>query len=191
MPPDERQTEGEIAQILQGLTEASRDSRMWERFFTRLWPYVVAVTHRLSQCGADAEDVAQEVFMQFAQFWHSGKGEQPRSEGQLKALLSAMARHQVSNDVRRFCSERRDARRDRPLPDDGGWADGRPSAGDLVELQDLLDHINAELNPEDRRLLQLLIAGYTEVEAAKELGVTERTIRRRLAALRATVRKHL
>jgi RNA polymerase sigma factor (sigma-70 family) len=194
-PDDRRQKREDVGDILRRLTVGPRDPEAWEDFFVRLWPYVLATAHRLLESSPqrmiDAEDVAQETFIRFARFWHAGQGERPQTEGQLRALLSTMTRHQAGTARRLLLRERRDARRDRPLPEDGSVADVRPLAQALVEFDDLLRRILAELAPEGRRLVPLLLAGHTEMEIAKLLGVSDRTVRRQLGVLRETIRKQL
>ena len=195
MSDDDRQAEEEILRVLRRLEAAPRDPEAWERFFLRLWPYVLATTHR-SLAGSpqgvvDAEDVAQETFIQFARYWHTHKERRPRTEVELRALLGVMARRQCSASRRLLLRERRDARRDRPLPPDGNVMEVRPVAQALVEYRDLLEAIRGDLQPNEVQVLDLLIDGHTEIEIAKGLGVTDRTIRRWLTAVREVIRKRL
>jgi len=189
-PPDD-----DLREILRGLEAAPRDAKAWERFFMRLWPFVrAAAYHALAgspQRVIDAEDVAQEVFIHFARLWHSGRDPRPATGDHVRHLLALMARRQGNTARRLLLRERRDARRDQPLPEDGDLADTRPLVQALVEYDDLLARILADLGPEDQLLVRRLIAGHTEKDIAGELGVTDRTIRRRLIGVREAIRKHL
>lgn len=63
--------------------------------------------------------------------------------------------------------------------------------GDSSELRDLLVSALHALEPDDRRLLLLVIEGFTPAEVAEMLGIAAGTARMRLSRARARVRENL
>lgn len=59
---------------------------------------------------------------------------------------------------------------------------GKSCAEDIEAAFTLLHHVISRRSPEGREATQLVRAGYTQVEAAQELGISKQAINQRLAA---------
>lgn len=62
-----------------------------------------------------------------------------------------------------------------------------PDPADLAEFHDLLEFVLAELDDEERAMLELKLRGHTHDEIAERLGCSERTVRRLLKKIRANL----
>lgn len=74
----------------------------------------------------------------------------------------------------------------RPDPVDAG-----PLPGEALALAEQFDHVLAELNDEERRIVDLKLIEKSNAEVATELGCSERTVRRLLAQLRTRLESAL
>jgi RNA polymerase sigma factor (sigma-70 family) len=138
----------------------------------------------------EAEDVVQSVFRTFF-----GRVQQHRfvfeEENDLWKLLVGITMNKLRNKVDWHTAAKRDVGAERSL--DGGRsslpsafdADGEsPSPEAVVAFIDLLEHFMCELRDADRKVLELRLQDLTQDEIAKEVGCTERTVRRVLERIR-------
>lgn len=182
----------ELDEAIGRLRLSPRDPGAWERLFSATWPYVLALAHRHlagASRAADAEDLAQEVFLKLSRAWHARQIEVHEGNG-LNALLAVMTRRLAADAVRREHRSRRDVSKtvhgdDVPEPTGGGdglWG---------VQWGDLLDVVSRRLTDEERRALELRIQGYQAAEIATLLDVAVRTVERKLNRVRELLRPHL
>src|ERR1700693_3708796 len=136
---------------------------------------VYGLARRVLNSSAEAEDVAQEVFLRL---WHEPDRFDP-SRGPLRSFLLAQAHGRAVDAVRSL-----NARRRREVKEAQHTA---ASSYDLDhEVWDLAleDHVSKaldELPGEERRALELAyFKGYTYVEVARSLGQPEGTIKSRI-----------
>ena len=170
--------------LLDRLRAVPNDPVAWEQLFHHAWPFVVALSHRSLPAARrllDAEDIAQEVFLKFARYWREAR---PSLTGQdaLFALLAVITRRMGADAGRWLVRARRDSRRDRsaPLRDLIDRTDDQAE----IDLRDLLDRVCGALDDDERRVLNLRLQGYELAEIAEQIGVSPRTIERRMQRLR-------
>jgi RNA polymerase sigma-70 factor (ECF subfamily) len=111
--------------LLAGLSDP-RNHEIWREFDERYRPVVIAFARRLSLSPADAEEVAQETLVRFAEEYRAGKYR--RDRGRLRSWVFAIARTRAA-DFKRERERRREAR-------------GESALGELVsdaELEKLFD----------------------------------------------------
>lgn len=103
-------------------------------------------------------------------------------EDQLVALAVTVLRHKVQ----------RTARRPPPAPSDPAALPAEPSAEaeppDAAVGRELVANVLADLDGDDRRLVELRMQDYTTPEIAAELGVSPAVLRARLSRLRKRLR---
>ena len=149
---------------------------------------------RLSQALArriDPEDIVQSVFRTF--FLRLREGHFTLAEeDDLGKLLVSITIRKVLRQVAFHRAAKRDPGQEagaggdspQPLPD---LCSLEPSPEAAVAFVDQLEHLLARLCPRDRRLLQLRLQGYRNEEIARELGTSDRHVRRVLKRIRALV----
>jgi len=169
-----------------GNQDAAR--QIFERYVAQL---LALASRRISQRLAsrvDAEDIVQSVFRTF---FHRAR------EGQFHLddpddLCKLLARITVHKTLRQIAFHKR-AKRDPGM--ETGQSDGEddqmmtllasePTPEDTVALFDQMDHFLGQLGPEDRRILQMRMEGYSNVEIAEKLNITDRKIRRLMERIR-------
>ena len=130
----------------------------------------------------DWTDICQSVMASF--FVRAAAGqydlEQP---DQLLRLLVVMARHKLTQQVRRNSADRRDYRR--LETHDPAYLEERsaavPSPSRLVAGRELLEEVRRRLTEEERRLADLRGQGCVWAEIAARLGGTAEACRKQLA----------
>ena len=176
---------GQFEDFLGRLSESPADQNAWAGLFRSTWPFVLAICHRALPAERrllGAEDVAQEVYLKLSLYWHD-KRPPVRDRETLLALLAVMARRLARDAVRWQNRARRDVAKTRP-----GWAQdipaGRDHATDSVDLRDLLDKVLLGLDPLERQVLSFRLQEYHVPEIAEKLGVSTRTVERKLERIR-------
>jgi len=170
--------------FLDGLARlARRDPAARNALYRRFEPFCERVAARLAAQRwvrlAELDDVRHEGFLVFCEL----VADWPE-RGSFAGYVFAHFAPRLARAVRRFEGMRpRQRGPRRPSSPDGGGSE-RPEA---VEGALAACELLAGLDPADRALVELLVAGYRPSEAAARLGVTPRTVRRWLRNLRATV----
>ncbi|TCB96811.1 sigma-70 family RNA polymerase sigma factor [Micromonospora zingiberis] len=171
--------------VVVGSTPAGREGVRadLEQVFRTTYPRVVGVAARVLGSRAEAEDVAQEVFLAF------GRSSVPA--GQAVGWLSVAAAHTALNQVR---SRRRRAAREQVAGDLDAVC---PDVADTVVTRDERRRVRAALARLPRRQAVALLLrhsglSYAEVAAALDLspGSVGTTVRRAESALREELNRH-
>ncbi len=180
--------------------------RLWDRYFTRLVRLAGTKLpgHRLRSF--DEEDVAISAFHSFCN--RAGRGQFPRLDDRadLWRLLAMLTVRKAGITIRQQTRKKRGGTRlvgesallgpnDASGTGGGGLAEflsREPSPEDAVRFTDEYDHLLGKL--EDPTLKAVALAkleGHTSDEIAAELGVTARTVDRKLTLIRAIWEKHV
>jgi eukaryotic-like serine/threonine-protein kinase len=157
------------------------------RYEVRLVALVAARLNRKYRDTIAPEDVVQSAMGSF--FRVTSAGTKPSIELDSSAsawnILATFARRKLSRALERETAFKRGGGWDRaPLDELEPDLRALPSETDV---DDTLAELNSLLSDEQAELLELLVAGATQKEIAERMGVDERTIRRRVTALRAVV----
>jgi RNA polymerase sigma factor (sigma-70 family) len=155
-------TRGQDARLSDAFTrlrEQIDDQVAWADLYASLRPYVFAIAFRhLRGHVTLAEEVTQEVFKSLAE---KPPFRQLADVARLRAYVAATSRNLAISCLRRVAPES-------PLePDEPGPAE-LPSFELLLTLEEVFD----ELEPEDRRLLELVVEGQRLAQIAERLGIT-------------------
>jgi RNA polymerase sigma-70 factor (ECF subfamily) len=125
----------------------------------------------------DSMDISQSVFASF--FIRAALGQYDIDKpDQLLRLLVTMSRKKLADHARYQAADRRDYRRERPVP--AGIASG-PDPGQQVATRELLHEFRRRLSPAERRLADLRAAGRNWNQIAAELGASAEALRKQLA----------
>lgn len=176
---------------IRGLQSGEPD--VLHRFYAKFGPMLRAVAaKRVSpqlQRRFDADDVVQSTFRTF--FRRAQGGDFLFEDNQrLWSLLCAITLTKLREKARFHQRQSRSAEREQPDCFNGSGttgADSLPADGPApeaaLEFSEELEHILSDLDEPERRLIDLKLQDRTNDEAAEALGVSERTVRRMLAAL--------
>lgn len=140
----------------------------------------------------DSVDVCQSVFANF--FLRAAVGEYDLNQsGELAALLAAMARNKLLDQVRRMQSLKRDQRRmELPTPSAmEALAESSPGPDELAAERDLLAEVRKRLSSDERQLADLRTAGYEWGEIAEKLGALPDGLRKKLTRALDRVTKEM
>jgi RNA polymerase sigma-70 factor, ECF subfamily len=137
--------------LLESLMDPARDA-VWHEFDARYRPLLTAFAARLGLDASEAEDVAQEILVDFVRAYRGGKYD--RTRGRLSSWIIAIARHRV---LRRRLAV--------------GRAQSQRCESALVELGDPAQ-LSAVWDDEQRRLIivramEVLRAGRTSEPALR------------------------
>ncbi len=149
------------------------DPRAFEVLSRRYHAMVLATCRRTLASDADAEDAAQETFLRLARSGH-------RIRSNIAAWLHACAMGASIDLIRRSSARARAesaaaSHRER-------LAIEEPTQHLWSELEPLIDQALAELAEEDRQLIVArYLAGRPQVELAREMGLSEGAVSRRLS----------
>ena len=132
----------------------------------------------------DSQDLVQAVWMSF--FRHRQVLKQFGSAEELVAWLRTVSANKVIDECRRsLLSRKRDARRERGADTcQISSLDAVPSNRQTPSARLVREEQLAALEPRQRRMVSLRLAGATHAEIAEELGVSEGTVRRAFRRIR-------
>jgi len=145
----------------------------------------------------DPEDLVQSVYRSFFRRLKEGRFSFADS-GDLWRLLAAMTFQRATKAVRFHQQQRRDVRRERPMPKENdsqqaemAIADRQPGPGDVVALFDSLERLLEQLPDKYREIAVLQLEGHSVDEIARAVKRSRRTVFRALAELEELATKLL
>lgn len=178
--------------LLEGLRDPADQTR-WRQYVDRYRPLILGYATRLGLDPSEAEDVAQNVLLEFSKGYRAGRYD--RDKGRLRQWLFGIVHHQVRNWQRR--------RRDREVQVQGAaTTDFFAALPEPSELEDLWERewqqevlkqcfleIQREVKPETFRAFhRFAVEGCASEQVAEELGMSRNAVfsakRRVLARLR-------
>jgi RNA polymerase sigma factor (sigma-70 family) len=181
MPNDE--TKKRLTELLPKLKKKPQDGQIWEELYANTRPLVFATTFRaLSGNSALAEEATQQTFLRvfrYSDFTRLAKAED------LLAYLSTVARHCAIDIGKKEASYT-------PTALDALACDFLPSQAtpeQRLRARETLQNVFDQLDPEEAKLVDLLVAELTLKVLAKELGTTYEAAGVRIHRLRERLRK--
>ena len=136
----------------------------------------------------DPEDVVQSVFRTF--FSHAREGRFILTEqDDLARLLISITVRKTLRQIAFHRAAKRDAGLETEVPaaaeDSPEPRALAPSPEVAVAFVDQLEHFLSRLRPRDRTVLEMRLQGYRSEEIAREMGTSDRFVRRALGHIRA------
>jgi RNA polymerase sigma-70 factor (ECF subfamily) len=128
----------------------------------------------------DSMDICQSVFGSFFVRTVAGEYDLNQPEQLLKLLVS-MARNKLASQARKQFAACRDQRRVEAVGQEQDIAAAGPSPSQQVSAQELFREVQARLDPEERRLVELRNEGLQWDEIADRLGGNALALRKRLS----------
>jgi RNA polymerase sigma-70 factor (ECF subfamily) len=169
--------------------------RIWERYVRRLLNLARQDLERAVQARLDAEDVVQSAFRSY---FRRRADYDLADRDELWSLLVTITLNKVRNANRHHRRQKRDVRRTQCQggatgPEGTGCAfdlmsDEAPTPEETAALAEELERRLADLeaagDPDLTRVASLKLDGYSNREIAEVLGLTERSIERKLGRIR-------
>jgi RNA polymerase sigma factor (sigma-70 family) len=184
-------TDGSVTQCIADLKagEASAAERLWQQYFQRLVGLARVKLGPRPRQVADEEDVALSAFKSLCLGAARGRFPQLRDRGNLWPLLVVMTARKAEDLIKH---EGRRKRRGGHHRNDGSPADvgieavlsREPTPEFSAMVAENCARLLDRLDPEQRRIAQLRLDGYTNAEIAAQLGCALRTVERRLELIR-------
>jgi RNA polymerase sigma-70 factor (ECF subfamily) len=164
----------------------SQEDEATKELFVRFANRLVALAQRHIGAGlrhkVDPEDVAQSAFKSF--FVRYGKGTLDAANWtSLWGLLTLITVRKCAERAAYHGAECRDARRENPLlrEDETGSRiqafDREPTPSEAAVLGETVQQLLADLDADERPILELSLQGFTTREISDQLGRAERTVR--------------
>jgi RNA polymerase sigma factor (sigma-70 family) len=197
-------TQGSISacfdQLAAGDDQALR--LVWERYFDGLLAVARKQLGDAPRRSFDEEDVALSVFECLRKGSEQGRFVEMRDRTDLWKLLVTITKQKVIDRIRRETAQKRGggATRGESAWGDRGDSDAgiknamehQPTPDDLLALEEQNQQLLSELRDDSLRQIAVLrMHGYTNREIADQLGVTSRTVERKLNLIRNAWRRHL
>lgn len=173
--------------------------RLWKRYAARLIELARRGLIHAPKGGGDEEDVAQSVFHNICRGAVAGRFENVTNRDDLWWLLLTITRQKVIDHVRREMAQKRGGGRVVTETDLGASSleesgftlealvGDEPTAEFMAILNEETDRLMGVLRDDRlRQVAQLRIEGYTVSEIAANLGISTRSIERKLQLIRTS-----
>jgi len=136
----------------------------------------------------DPEDVVQSVFRTFFTRSKEGKFQVEKADDVWK-LLARITVHKTFRQIAFHRAAKRNVNMEKAQGDDPqdyvlSLLDRGPTPEMANQFLDQVEHLVNRLSPNHREILELRMQGYKDVEIAKKLNVSDRTIRRAMEQVR-------
>ena len=189
--------DGSISLWLEGLKagDAADIQRLWDRYFHRLVGLASARLPRHARRDFDEEDVALSAFQSFCD--RAGRGQFPwlDDRNDLWRLLATITARKAIKTIRHQTRQKRgggqvlgESAIMGPGADDEGMAQflsREPAPEAAAQFADDVDRLLAELgNPTLRTIALRKLEGHSSEEIAAELGISARSVDRKLELIR-------
>jgi DNA-directed RNA polymerase specialized sigma24 family protein len=184
-----------IAELEFGQADEAQEE-LWRRYFARLVALARIKLGETPRGAADEEDVAAAALNSFFKGVAGGQFPQLHDRNDLWPLLAKITSHKALDQQRYLLAEKRGGGRVRGDSVFAGESDAIPDwPATLLEAELSPDYL-AAMSEECERLMAILtddqmrliarrrLEGYKNAEIAKELGIIERTVERRLRLIR-------
>ena len=182
-----------IAELKAGNEDAA--GRIWDECFSQL---VAHARHRLENVPLrvfDEDDIVQSVFVSLCQGAAAGRFPKLNVRSDLWQILLMLTHQKVVDRIRKETTQKRgggDLRGDSLFLEDpdrvGGFdqmAGAELTPHYMLELSENIQHLYAQLGSDSlRQVASLRLAGYSNREIAEQLGLTNRSVERKLQQIR-------
>jgi DNA-directed RNA polymerase specialized sigma24 family protein len=189
--PDRQSVTQWIEDLKRGDEEAAR--RLWERYFQKMVQASRRKLQRQPRRSADEEDAAISAFDSLCRGATNGRFPRLDNRDDLWPLLLTLTAQKAVDLTRRETRQRRGGgkvRGDSVFADAGGldrFANEQPTPEFLALVDEQYSHLMGRLRNETlRSVVQWKMEGHTNEDIAEILGVSVRTVGRKLGMVRMT-----
>ena len=178
--PEAEQFQQLIARLRDGDQEAAW--KLVEQYGPHILRTVRRKLNRELRSKFDSQDFVQAVWASF--FADDGRVDHLESPAQLIALLAAIARHKIIDQIRkRMMTQKHDVRRERSMhdsiaPQGANVAAQDPTPSEIVIAREQWDRLLDQQPDHYRQIVELRFRGETLTAIAEQLNLNERTVRR-------------
>lgn len=197
MNEHDQQWQAWIRQLADG--DSAVAAEFWTRYGERLNRLADKHMAPRIQKRVGPEDVVQSVCRTFFRRAQAGEFKFDDSDS-LWRLLCAITLTKVRMHVRFHQRQKRGVDKERSIEattsdsDDGGpwqFATNEPTADELAEFADQLEKLLDGLGSEEQQLIELKLQGFNNHEVAERMTCSERTVRRILKRVQASLQRML
>lgn len=174
-----------LTAVLDRLATSPNDEDAWRSLYRQLWPFVIAVIYRRLKNRSAAEDAAQEVFVRVL---NSRPFEKIQVESEFRAYVWRIAVNVANTHLK---NARRKEHGEHKLIEWGSTFYEPPETDDRILMEEALRLAREGLEPQDTKLLHLILQGRSLREVASELGLTYTNVGVRFHRLKKKVHKLL
>jgi len=189
----------ESANVVQRFREGDPDAaiELHDRYANRLIALArLRISSKLAR-RVDAEDIVQSVYRSF--FAHVGDGRFVfERSGDLWRLLSSITINKVLQQVQKHRRKKRSIDLEKSVSGDGAalgisveMLTREPSPSVALAMIEEMEKVMSELDPLQRRILEMRLQGRSTEQIAGEISRSERTVRRMLEKIRTTLENRL
>ncbi len=158
---------------------------LFDRYVNQVMKLARRHLNRPMASRVDAEDIAQSVFRTF--FTRARKGQfQVEEADDLCKLLARITVHKTFRQIAFHKRAKRDpgAQTGEPQEILMNRLTSGPTPEEAVAFVDHLESFLSKLQPTERKILELRMEGYNNLEIAEQLGISDRKIRRLMERIR-------
>lgn len=156
--------------------------KIFRRYFESLYAFTRQRIASRLQGRFDADDVVNSAYRTF--FAHARNQEFVLARsGDLWRLLIAITHRKLLGQIEHHSAKKRDQRRELGENSLDRFNSPDPLSESLA-LEESLEKLLAKLTPSDRELIILRLQGESTLTIAERMGITERSVRRKLQTLR-------
>lgn len=166
--------------LLDGLRDKD-NAQIWNAFFERYQPLLVAFSKRLGLKDADAQDAAQETLMSFVSAYREGNYD--RMKGRLRTWLFGIASHKVRDIQRKrgrdlvIVDEADSTRFLNKVPDDHSMSEIWEAEWAKAVLDECLRQVREQVKPKTFEAFELFaLKNMTAAEVAEKLDMSENAV---------------
>lgn len=195
MADNDQQWQSWVRQLAEGNEQIAAE--FWHQYGARLQGLAAEYLTTRMYRREGPEDVVQSVCRTFLRRVQIGKFELADSES-LWSLLCAITLNKVRQKVRFHRRQKRQFDREKhPAADTENGRSGpqieasEPTPAEAAEFGDQLQQLLAEMDDEERQLVEFKLQQYTNQEMAEKLECSERTVRRILKRVQGRLRRVL
>ncbi len=178
-----------LQELLRRIREGSQEAiqELYDRYSHHVLRVVRRRLDQKLRAKFDSADFTQAVWASFfIEPRHQFQFQRPE---ELIAFLANLARNKLVDVLRqRYGTRKYNINREHSLEGSAALrsrdvADRQPSPSQILMAEDIWEQLLAQQSPRDRRILELLRQGCTHEEAARQVGVNEKTVRRLIRKL--------
>lgn len=163
----------------------------WERYGDALQRVAERQIASWLRKRVDPEDVVQSACRTF--FRRAGQGDfSLDNKDDLWKLLLTITLNKARMQARFHSRNRRNVSKEQAMPEAASLQPAEwNNAIESIELKDMLEKAFADYDDEKKKLLDMWLEGRTQNEIAKEIGCSERTVRRMQDRIRSDLKQYL